>query len=232
MVRSGMSVVLMAKPGGAQTGIGRYVTELTRGLEARGRPAPVVWPSTPLPGWMTEKVKQAAGFDLPTFFANFPAWAAWPRADVYHLTSQNLASVLYLRRPPGKVIVTVHDIIPFLVRHDPALCSYQTPVHRRVDYLATWALRQADALIADSHETAASLTRVLGIPTSRITVAHLGVDRERFHPGRSRPICRLVSVWTRTGPTCCTSARKIHAKIWRRCSGRWRSYDATGLRST
>ena len=53
-----MKVVLAAKPGQAQTGIGRYVAELTRGLEAAGLAVTTAWPTVPLPIRVTDGVRR------------------------------------------------------------------------------------------------------------------------------------------------------------------------------
>ena len=66
------------------------------------------------------------------------------------MTSQNLATLLLFRRPPGRVVVTVHDIIPYMLRNDPDLCVYRSVADRLFDQLAMAGLRRADQLIADS----------------------------------------------------------------------------------
>jgi len=155
---------------------------LQRGLEAEGvavaRVAPVA-PPLPAAGYAA---LQRARIDLRTFLMNYPVWADYPPADVYHLTSQNLATALLFRRPPGRVIVTVHDIIPYMLRDDPALSTYRGRVDRLFDHLAMRGLRRADQLIADSHYTKRCLTKHLGIAPERISVVHLGIDHERYRP--------------------------------------------------
>jgi glycosyltransferase involved in cell wall biosynthesis len=183
---------LIAKPGGAHTGVGRYVRMLHQGLSAQGaaveRIAPMV---PPLPNAAYSAIRRL-GPDLRTFFLNYPLAAKYPSADVYHLTSQNLASLLLFRRPPGKIIVTVHDIIPFMVRNDPQLSSYRSAADRLFDRLAMAGLRRADRLIADSHATRSSVVEHLGIAPEQIAVVHLGIEHERF-----RPLPLPESLWQR-----------------------------------
>ena len=175
-------VALIAKPGGTSTGVGRYVEMLHRGLRDAGVEAARIAPSVPpLPG-AGYAVLERLGVDLRAFLANYPIWAAYPRADLYHLTSQNLATLLLFRRPPGRVVVTVHDIIPYMLRDDPMLCPYRTAADRIFDRLAMAGLRRADLLLADSHYTRACLERHLGIDRARIAVVHLGIDAGRFRP--------------------------------------------------
>ena len=175
-------VALIAKPGGAHTGVGRYVQMLHGALSADGAQVERIAPTVPsLPGAAYTAIRRL-GPDLRTFFLNYPVAAKYPSADVYHLTSQNLASLLLFRRPPGRVIVTVHDIIPFMVRNDPQFASYRSAADRLFDRMAMVGLKRADALIADSHYTKQSIVDLLKIAPEKIAVAHLGIDHGRFRP--------------------------------------------------
>src|SRR4051795_7248569 len=101
-------VALIAKPGNAATGVGRYTRMLRVGLQDDGMAVASVAPTVPpLPGAVYTLLRRC-GADVRTFLTNFPLWARYPVADVYHFTSQNLASLLLFRRPKGKVVVTVH----------------------------------------------------------------------------------------------------------------------------
>lgn len=175
-------IALIAKPGGPNTGVGRYVYELQRGLRASGVEVVRLAPrALPLP-YLGYRLLQRTGVDLLAFLMNYPLWADYPPADVYHFTSQNLASLLLFRRPPGRVVVTVHDIIPYMLRNDPQLSTYRTVADRLFDRLAMAGLRRADLLIADSQYTRGCIIEQLGIAPEQIAVVHLGVDHERFRP--------------------------------------------------
>jgi len=152
-----MRVVLIAKPGHEATGVGRYTSELRKALEALGHEVIVVHPTMPLPGALVRGVRRLFGWDLEAFFENYPIWARYLKADIYHITSQNLATLLLTHHPPGKVVVTVHDITPWLVRDNPELRIYDHRVVAWFDRLALAGLRRADALVADSTFTQASL---------------------------------------------------------------------------
>lgn len=149
-----MHVILIEKPGHANTGVGRYAVELAAAMRASGQRVTVVHPSLPLPRTLLRWIRRWLRMDVEAFFHNYPVWIRYPRGDVYHLTSQNLATLLLLRRPPGPTVVTVHDIIPWLVRDDPELSVYRHGLDRLLDRLAMWGVQRADALIADSHFTA------------------------------------------------------------------------------
>ena len=134
----------------------------------------------PLPNF-SYRALSLIGRDLRAFLTNYPLWSRYPEADTYHLTSQTLASLLLLRRPAGKVVVTVHDIFPYMFRDDPQLRSpYGTDhlYHR----LAMAGLKRADHLIAVSQYTRQCVTERLGIAPEKITVVYSGIDHERFRP--------------------------------------------------
>lgn len=175
-------VALIAKPGGPNTGVGRYVYHLQQGLRELNirttRVAPAV---PPLPEVGYQLIKRL-GADVPTFLRNYPVWANYPAADVYHITSQNLASLLMFRRPRGKVVVTVHDIFPYMLRADPRMGYYRTPADRLFDRMAMAGLKRADRLIAVSHYTKRTVVEHLGIAPERIDVIYEGIDHARFRP--------------------------------------------------
>jgi glycosyltransferase involved in cell wall biosynthesis len=175
-------VALIAKPGGPNTGVGRYVHMLHEGLRELGIDAVRVAPSVPpLPQTGYSLLKRLR-LDARTFLNNYPVWAEYPRADVYHLTSQNLATLLLFRRPPGRVVVTVHDIIPYMLRNDPKLCTYRSAADRLFDRLAMAGLKRADGLIADSEYTRRCVVEHLRITPEKIDVIYLGIDHQRFRP--------------------------------------------------
>lgn len=173
---------LIAKPGDRNTGVGRYASMLEQGLMQRAIPFvrsnPIVLPLPQM--WYSLALR--AGIDVQTFLLNYPLLAAYPRANLYHITSQNLATLLLFRRPSGPTVVTVHDIIPYMVRKDPQLCVYRTAADRLFDRLAMVGLYKADALLADSHYTKRCMVAQLGISAERITVVYLGVDAQHFRP--------------------------------------------------
>ena len=152
-----MRIALIARPGHENTGIGRYTGQLRAALEALGHDVLVVNPIVPLPGVLMRVVQRLFGWDLAAFFNNYPIWARYPQADIYHVTSQNLATLMLLRRPPGLTVVTVHDIIPWLVRNDPELRVYEHRLAEWFDRLALAGLRRADGLLTDSAFTQMSL---------------------------------------------------------------------------
>ncbi|NTV62679.1 MAG: glycosyltransferase family 4 protein [Oscillochloris sp.] len=182
-----MRIALIAKPGHSSTGVGRYAAMLHAGLKRLGILVTRLAPSLPpLPVAVYDGLRHF-GIDLRTFLLNYAVWASYPPADVYHLTSQNLAGVLLFRRPPGRVVVTVHDIIPHMLRDDPRLSPLRGRADRLFNQLAMAGLQRADQLIADSEYTRRCLVAHLGLPASRIDVSYLGVDHTHFRPGVGDP---------------------------------------------
>jgi glycosyltransferase involved in cell wall biosynthesis len=174
-------VALITERSGPRTGIGRYVQMLYSGLEAAGVDVVQAMPRLPQLPNVSYRIFGLLGRDLQAFLTNYPMWSAYPEADVYHLATQTLASLLLFRRPKGRVVVTVHDIFPYMLRKDSQLRSpYGTDhfYHR----LAMAGLRRADHLIAVSHYTKRCLVEILGLPPERITVVYHGIEHERFRP--------------------------------------------------
>lgn len=169
-----MRIALIAKPGHENTGVGRYTGQLRAALEALGHDVLIVHPTVPVPKALVRAVQRVLGWDLTAFFDNYPVWARYPQADIYHVTSQNLATLLLLRRPPGPTVTTVHDIIPWLVRNDPTLRVYDHRLAEWFDRLALAGLRRADGFLADSAFTQESLRRA-DVAVEELTMVVLGV---------------------------------------------------------
>ncbi len=74
------------------------------------------------------------------------------------------------------VIVTLHDVIPFLF----PIYSRSKRWMVKAGYRA--AAHRATQVIADSHATARDIGKVLHIPARRMSVVHLAVSRTCFHP--------------------------------------------------
>ena len=162
-----MRVALIAKPGHAESGGGRYALELERALRSLGYDVLLVNPVIPFPGCFMHIVRRWPGWDLEAFFNNYPLWARYPKADIYHLTSQNLATLMFFRRPPGKVVVTVHDLIPSVTKDDPELRIYQHRFDELFDRISLWGIQKTEAIITVSDHSAIALKEHLA-PLARI----------------------------------------------------------------
>lgn len=174
-------VQLVNKPASPRTGIGRYAHELERGLRERDIELRVAPLRRPIPR-AAAAAGRRAGCDLDAFFRSYPLRAGVLPGYITHLTSQTLGILLLTQRLPRPVIITVHDILPYLLRHDSELCVYRNAADRLMDVLAMRGLRRADHLIAVSAYTKSTVVGELGLPPDRIDVVHSGVDTERFKP--------------------------------------------------
>lgn len=171
-----MKIVLITKPGHPNTGVGRYTACLQAALESLGHQVCVIYPINPFPEWMKRFLKRLLKIDVEEFFNTYPLWVRYPKADIYHLTSQNLATLMYFCHPPGKTVVTVHDIIPWLTRNDSELRVYRNWLEAWIDRLALRRLRRADAILADSEFTRQSLLSQKGMENIYVSTVRLGVS--------------------------------------------------------
>jgi glycosyltransferase involved in cell wall biosynthesis len=176
-----VKIQLVNKPGSAATGIGRYAFEIERGLREAGVDVTTAPLRNPIPAPIGPLARRA-GYDLDAFSRSYPLRANVEPGRITHLTSQTLATLLLTQRLPRPVVVTVHDILPYLLRDDPELSTYRHRLDRLMDSLAMRGLKRADRLIAVSHYTKQTVVERLSIPEERIDVVHNGVDTERFKP--------------------------------------------------
>ncbi len=186
-----MRIALVTKPDQRMTGLLRYALSLRDGLRAQGGDVRLVHPTSP-PAWVA-RASRALGLDAAAFFGSYPLSVRLDGAEICHLASQTLATLLLKRhRPP--VVVTVHDLIPHLVRNHPRLSAYRPPVERLFDRLALLGLRRAAAIVAISEFTKDTVVQLTGYPADRIHVVYRAVDRDVF-----KPLPVLDGFWNRYG---------------------------------
>ncbi|NLG50940.1 MAG: glycosyltransferase family 4 protein [Chloroflexi bacterium] len=177
-----MQVQLIVKPGPGVTGISRYTEHLYYGLIASGLDARLAHPATALPWPPLQSGLERLGLDVNTFLSSYPLRVAVGPADLYHLTTQTLASLLLTQRFRRPVVVTVHDIIPYLVRHDPALNTLHHSLDASFYRLSLAGIKRADGLLAVSEYTRRTLIEALGLPAHKIHVVYPHMDLTLFHP--------------------------------------------------
>ncbi len=175
-----LAVTLIAKPTAQATGLSRYEDSLVEGLGETQQANVTVAKPASFPARLAKPVRWL-GLDLVRFFNSYPVRARLGPADVYHLTSQGLATLLVFQsmRP---AIVTVHDIIPYIVRSDPVLNTFRHPLDAWFYRLSIAGIRRADAVIAISDYTRQTLVEHLGYPAERIRVVPRAVELDRFFP--------------------------------------------------
>ncbi len=161
-----MKVALIAKPGHDDSGIGRYVQKLAPALRANGLDVALVYPTVPFPSWLFDLVEKLLHWDLHAFFLTYPIRISYPRADIYHFSSQNLASILVFRRPPGKIIVTLHDLIPVVAPAELRAGRTRNIFYALFERLALIGLNKADYLISVSEFTGKIASDLLELSTN------------------------------------------------------------------
>ncbi len=174
-------------------GLSRYALELSESLPKLGLDVNTI--EARPPGWLRRAngMVKRLGPDLSTFWGTYPVQLPMKDDQIYHLTHPGLATSLYLSRA-SRVVVTVHDIIHYVYRHDRELSTYQHRLQQKADELGLRALHKASAIIAISEYTKAALVEHLDLPAEKIHVVHRSVNLERFRPQEVED-----SFWVRHG---------------------------------
>ena len=163
-------------------GLARYTESLCRALSEEGIAYSLARPAYPLPVRAAHRLLSPFGLDTRTFFTTYPLAARLDRDALVHLTAQQMATLLWLKPRLHRSVVTVHDIVPFLVRRDQEQSTFRHPIDRFLDRLAMSGLKRADALISDSYFTRDTLLRALDCRQDAIHVVPLGVAHDLFRP--------------------------------------------------
>ncbi|MCE5258560.1 MAG: glycosyltransferase family 4 protein [Chloroflexi bacterium] len=100
-------------------------------------------------------------------YLRYPGWMRRNHGDINHILDHSYAHLC--RSGRGKTLVTVHDLAPMAY-------SRRLSVSGMTWRLSVQGIKRADLVITDSTFIADELTRVLGIPLTRITVIPLGVS--------------------------------------------------------
>ncbi|MFW5708916.1 MAG: glycosyltransferase family 4 protein [Chloroflexota bacterium] len=177
-----MHIELIAEADKNITGLRRYTDTMKKYFarqESRTKIG-MTFSDAPMPR-LLDGIGRLTGKDLTTFIQHYPLRLKLPKADLYHLTSESLASVLQFQRIRPS-IVTVHGLLTYLLRDDPELSMYNHGVERFVDALSVKGLAKADHLIAVSDYLRRALINDVGIPEDRITVVPEAVDHDYFRP--------------------------------------------------
>ena len=157
-------------------GIGRATLETVRALAHEGtarRLTLLVGPGAPPAGLAelaacsgVELAPVAAALRAPADQWMLPRLLRLLRPDVYHATYYAIPA-----RLPGRVAVTIYDLIPRLFPH-----YWPNPAARHaINAWTAHAARRADRVIACSHATAADIARLLPGAAGKVRVAPLGV---------------------------------------------------------
>lgn len=170
---------------GRRTGVGRYLANLLREWSVTQTPFARIVVVTP------------RAVALPAGIENFVIPAAGPAGIWEHLiVPARLPPVELLFCPSytiplgyrGRAVLTVHDAIQAALPEEfPFWYRY------RFGAIYRWSARRADLVVADSHATAADVTRYYRVPSNRVRVVPLGVD-PIFRPIDPTPTLRRLGL--------------------------------------
>jgi len=160
-----------------KSGVGSYVAGLAPALVRDGCELVVyVDPENPVPGLdrlELQIVPVRSGKYSPLSSLEFRRREKADKLDVFH--SPFYATPL-LECP---VVVTIHDLIPFL------FSIYPWWKQKIVQAGYRRAARHAAHIVADSVATASDVQKILNVPGEKISTVHLAADPNNFHPGNA-----------------------------------------------
>ncbi|HLW52694.1 MAG TPA: glycosyltransferase family 1 protein [Candidatus Angelobacter sp.] len=173
------------------SGVGTYVSELVRAIGGMDRPFELIVyedPKNPVPG--------LDDFPIVRIPMRSPKYSLSEQWEFGRRTRQDhldlLHSPFYVMPVAAgcPVVVTVHDLIPFLFK------TRRWAKQQAVKAAYRMAARRAQHFMAVSRSTAADLEHVLGVAPERISVVHNGVSRDWFRPEADKgEIDYLSSRW-------------------------------------
>src|SRR5579864_9290605 len=164
-----------------ESGVGTYVKELLTAFSEFREVEIIAYedPKNPLPASIAAVIRRVSlscsKFTLGEQF-ELRARCKSDRIDIFHSPYQYGAPLL-LTCP---LVVTVHDLIPFLFRTRSWPKQLAVIPFVKLGYRA--AATSAHHIIADSENTAHDVERILRVPPDRITPIHLAASEAPFHP--------------------------------------------------
>jgi glycosyltransferase involved in cell wall biosynthesis len=177
-----MQVELFVSRYTSMIGLARHSEAMEKYLALSGVDYRVVYPQHPFILKAADILLKPLGFDLNTFANTFPVSAQFSKGAVKHFTTQMMASLLTFKPRLGKVVISVHDIVPYMMRDDPDQNQYRRVYDRWIDDWAMKNVRKADRIIAISDYTGRMLVEHLSCPREKIRVVHNGLDHDLFFP--------------------------------------------------
>src|SRR4029077_20027885 len=157
-----------------KSGVGSYVAGLLPALARAGCKLVVyVDPGNLVPGLDDLKVQIVcvrSGKYSPLSSLEFRRREKTDKLDLFHCP---FYATPLLECP---VVVTIHDLIPFLFP------IYPWWKQKLVQAGYRRAARRAAHIVADSVATASDLQKILNVPGEKISTVHLAADQNNFHP--------------------------------------------------
>ncbi len=153
------------------SGVGVYVAELLRAMAQLSRDFELVVyedPQNPVPG--------LDGLPIVRIQVCAPKYSISEQLELRRRCRQDKLDVFhspFYVAPLGlhcPLVVTVHDLIPFLFRIYPRPKQWMVKMGYRA------AVRRAQHVIADSWNTAKDVREILGVPEARVTAVHMAAS--------------------------------------------------------
>jgi glycosyltransferase involved in cell wall biosynthesis len=155
-------------------GIARYIRGLLAGFAQRDdvRILPLGGGPREKRGTLRKKLL-TAGLDV-VWYPWLGRWrASMLGADVFHCPAPRGPLV----RAGLPVVMTIHDLVPFIL---PATMTRWSRIYSRATHRQM--LRSADRIICNSADTARDAIQILGVDAGRLRVIPLGIDPHFFEP--------------------------------------------------
>ncbi|HEX6303373.1 MAG TPA: hypothetical protein VFZ76_04225, partial [Anaerolineales bacterium] len=152
-VPQAMNVQVLTRDYPDKYGLYHYSEAICRTLAEAGVGFEVVRSGLPRLVSAIHRNAMRQGFNVERFFSTFPLTAKVDQDSLKHLTTQQMGSLLVFQPGIGPAVVSVHDIVPYLVREDREQDTFRHGVESAFDRLAMAGLKRADCLVASSAYT-------------------------------------------------------------------------------
>ena len=120
-----MQVELFVSCYQSMIGLARYSQALQKYLDQAGVDTKVLNPHHPFALQAAHKLLKPFGFNVHNFFNTYPIAGSFSKGAVKHFTTQMMAGLLTFKPRLEKVVISVHDIVPFMMRDDPDQNQYR-----------------------------------------------------------------------------------------------------------
>lgn len=178
-----VKIQLVARSYQQMIGLARYTTSLCEAMDELHIAYSLARLRQPALIKAAHSTLKPLGYDVESFFNTYPlSLSSLNGAALTHMMAQQMATLLWLKPNLHPAVITVHDIVPFLVRSDKSQTTFRHPFDSLFDQLAMSGLKRAEALIADSAFTRQTLVSALNCDADKIFVVPLGVRHELFRP--------------------------------------------------
>lgn len=162
-------------------GLPRYSLSLNNYLNKAGIEFSIVVPRTPYFLSRLIPLMSNLGFDLDTFFNNYPISAKLQKNSLKHFTNHTLA-ILFWFKHVDNTIVTAHDIDSDWQIFTTVYPNFKYKIYRLFERISLMGLKKADFIITDTVTVKNQIVAKLNYSPDRISVIPLGVDHDIFRP--------------------------------------------------